>query len=522
MARPVLRPVFADQLTRSLASLADLDPGRDVVLLMEVAGEATHVPHHKKKIAFLFSAMRHFAQALREAGVRVDYVRLDDPANTQHFDGEIARAARRHGAGRVVATHPGDWGVLEAMRGWEAALGIPVEIREDDRFVCTLDAFRAWAKGRKQWRMEHFYRLMRRETGLLMDADGEPEGGQWNFDADNRKALPRDVAVPDVPAVEPDAVTRAVLALVEERFADNFGDLHPFFHAVTARDAEAALEAFVADRLARFGDYQDAMARGHDFLFHSAIALYLNAGLLDPLDVCRRAERAYRDGAAPLNAVEGFIRQILGWREYVRGVYWTLMPGYAEGNFFAAGRDLPGFYWTGETDMACLAAAIGQTKRLAYAHHIQRLMLTGQFAMLIGVRPDRICDWYLAVYADAFDWVELPNTHGMALFADGGRMASKPYAASGRYIDKMSDYCAACRYDVARKTGADACPFNYLYWDFLARNRERLDGNPRLAMVYRTWERFDADRREAIRRDAAAFLERMDEEARTWRKAASG
>jgi deoxyribodipyrimidine photolyase-related protein len=401
------------------------------------------------------------------------------------------------------------------MRGWPERLGIPVEIREDDRFLCARAWFRDWAEGRKVLRMEHFYREMRRATGLLMAADGKPEGGQWNFDHDNRKPPDAEMAAgglfgpPTVPRFDPDTTTQAVLGLVEDRFGHHFGDLLPFDYAVTRADAEAALDAFIVDRLARFGDYQDAMAPEWDHLYHSVLSLYINAGLLDPLAVCRAAERAYLEGQAPLNAVEGFIRQIIGWREYVRGIYWLKMPDYAETNFLGAERDLPAFYWTGETEMACIAHVVDETRRLAYAHHIQRLMVTGTFALLAGIDPRQVNEWYLSVYADAYEWVELPNTHGMALYADGGVMASKPYAASGKYIDRMSTYCGACAYDVSKREGAGACPFNYLYWDFLMRNEERLSGNPRIGMPLKTLSRMKPETRQAIRRDAARFLEAL-------------
>jgi len=505
-----LRLVLGDQLSPGLSALRDADRAGDVVLMAEVMGEATYVRHHPKKITLVFAAMRHFAEALREDGFTVDYVRLEDEGNTGDLGAEVARAVARHGGTRVVATFPGEWRVWSAMKRWRAALEVPVEILSDDRFLIGPRDFADWAEGRKTLRMEHFYRMMRRRHGVLVDADGEPEGGRWNFDRENRKALPDDLDPPAIEDIAPDATTREVLDLVARRFGDHFGDLEPFGYAVTAADAERLFEAFVAERLPRFGDYQDAMRAGSDTLFHAVVSMYLNIGLLDPMRMIRRVEHAYHDGAAPLNAVEGFIRQILGWREYIRGIYWLHMPDYDERNFLDAHRDLPAFYWTGDTDMACLAATIGQTRRLAYAHHIQRLMVTGNFGLLIGVEPRQLDDWYLEVYADAFEWVELPNTHGMVQFADGGLLASKPYAASGAYIDRMSDYCRGCAYDVRKKTGAGACPFNLLYWDFLDRNRAKLEGNHRLGMIYRSYDRMKPERRKAIAEGAAAFLEKLD------------
>jgi deoxyribodipyrimidine photolyase-related protein len=502
-----LRVVLGDQLTRGLASLRTLTPG-DIVLMMEVHEEATHVAHHKQKIVFIFSAMRHFAEELRSEGVSVDYVRLDDPANTGSFSGEVARAVRRHGPDCIEATEPGEWRVLKSMRAWERDMGLPVALHDDDRFFASRARFSKWAEDRKSFRMEFFYREMRRESGLLMAGD-EPVGGQWNFDHDNRKALPKHVRPPKRKRFEPDAVTRDVMALVATRFGHHFGDLEPFGWAVTCEGALEALDHFISQCLPSFGDYQDAMKAGNVFLYHSVISPYLNVGLLTAREVCEAAEAAYESGAAPLNAVEGFIRQILGWREYVRGIYWLKMPDYVQSNALQATRPLPRFYWTGDTDMNCMKQAIGDTRRHAYAHHIQRLMITGNFALLAGLAPREVEEWYLLVYADAFEWVELPNTHGMALFADGGLLASKPYAASGAYIDRMSDYCADCSYDPKVKLGEKACPFNILYWDFLIRNEERLGKNPRLAMPYRTLAKMTAERRKTIAAEALAFLDSM-------------
>jgi deoxyribodipyrimidine photolyase-related protein len=500
-----LRLVLGDQLTRSLAGLRDLDPARDIVLMAEVVDEATYVRHHKQKIVMVLSAMRHFAASLRAEGVRVDYVTLDDPGNRGSLGAELLRAVEVHRPQRVVLTEPGEWRLLERMRDWREELSVPVEIRDDDRFLCSRADFARWADGRQGLRMEFFYRDMRRRTGILME-EAEPAGGQWNFDHDNRKRLPAGTLPPARPTLPVDAVTVEVMNLVARRFPDHFGDIEPFAWPVTREGALQSLRFFLDTCLPRFGDYQDAMKAGEPFLFHAAIAPALNLGLLLPDEVCRAAEREGREGRAPLNAVEGFIRQVLGWREYVRGIYWLLMPDYAGSNALQATRDLPAFYWTGETDMACLSACVADTRRHAYAHHIQRLMVLGNFALLAGIEPRQIEEWFLIVFADAYEWVELPNVHGMAVFADGGALASKPYAASGAYIDRMSDYCRGCRYDVAAKAGEGACPFNVLYWDFLMRNEERLARNPRMAMPYRTLARMSPERRAGIQADAARFL----------------
>jgi deoxyribodipyrimidine photolyase-related protein len=505
----ILRPVLGDQCSHSLASLADLDPARDAVLMVEVMRECTYVPHHPQKIALILSAMRHFAAELRARGVRVEYVVLDDPDNTHSFRGEVLRATARLRAEAIVCTHPGEWRVLEDMRGWEEASGVPVEIREDTRFLCELHGFRRWAGNKKQLRMEFFYREMRRKTGLLMEADGQPTGGQWNFDAENRRALPADITPPPPMRFVPDAITEEVFSLVRQHFPHHFGSLDGFNWPVTADEARVALRDFVERRLERFGTYQDAMAEGQATLFHALLSTSMNCGLLLPREICEAAEAAYRAGRAPLNAVEGFVRQILGWREYVRGLYWLRMPRYRDLNALGANRALPEFYWEPNSGMRCVDSAVAQTRDLAYAHHIQRLMVTGNFALLAGVHPDQINAWYLVVYADAYEWVELPNVHGMAIHADGGIMASKPYAASGSYINRMSDHCRKCAFDVKAAVGERACPFNYLYWDFIARHAARFAGNPRMAMPLATLRKMDPARLAAMRAQAAEFLDRV-------------
>lgn len=500
-----LRLVLGDQLNRRISSLIDLDPETDIVLLVEVREEATYVRHHKQKIAFLFAAMRHFAAELRDEGVRVDYVRLTEEGNTGSFSGELERALSRHAANQVVVTEPGEWRVWEMMQDWRETLAVPVEIRPDNRFLCPREDFARWAEGRHHLRMETFYRGMRKRTGLLMDR-GEPLGGRWNFDSENRKRLPKGHRLPDRIGFQPDGVTREAIALVEREFPEHFGDCGSFSWPVTRADALAALRHFIDECLPAFGDYQDAMKGGEPFLYHALLSPALNAGLLTAEEMCQAAERAYHEGVAPLHCAEGFIRQILGWREYVRGLYWARMPDYRETNALAAGRPLPWFYWSGETDLNCIRQVVDQTRAHAYAHHIQRLMVTGNFALIAGLDPAQVEEWYLVVFADAYEWVELPNVHGMVLWADGGVMGSKPYAASGAYIDRMSDYCRDCAYDVKTKSGPRACPFNYLYWNFLIENEALLAGNPRMAMPYRTLAGMDERRRAEIRQDAATFL----------------
>jgi deoxyribodipyrimidine photolyase-related protein len=500
-----LRLVLGDQLSADISSLEDYDPQQDWVLMAEVRSELGYVPHHQKKLIFVLSAMRHFAQSLQEAGVRLIYRRADAPQPPASFTEALADAIDELQPERLIVTHPGEYRVLEVVKSWQARFALPVEIREDSRFLCTAAEFNAWAEGRKSLRMEFFYREMRQRHRVLMDG-GQPVGGQWNYDAENRKPPRGGLEVPAPFRIPPDAITQEVTAFIETQYGENFGSSEDFHFAVTAAQAKAALAQFIGERLADFGSYQDAMVQGEPWMFHAHIGLYLNAGLLSPLHCIKAAETAYRAGQAPLNAVEGFIRQILGWREYVRGLYWRTMPDYAALNYLDAARPLPDFYWTAATPMNCLHHCVSETAQHAYAHHIQRLMVLGNFALLAGIDPSAVNAWFLSVYADAYEWVELPNVSGMALFADGGLLASKPYAAGGNYINKMSTYCRDCQYSVAQKQGEGACPFNYLYWDFLARNRPRLGKNPRLALAYRSYDRMGDAQKRAIAQDSADFL----------------
>ncbi len=499
--------VLGDQLDPSSSALDGFDPARDAIWMAEVAEESTHVWSSKPRIAVFLAAMRHFRDAQHALGRRVHYALLDDPTNTGTLAGELARAVAELRCDRLVITEAGDWRVLQSIQSAAERLRVPLEIRTDRHFLSTLDEFRAHAKGRKRLRLEYWYRELRRAHGILLDAKGGPEGGDWNYDAENRGAFgkkgPEGHRAPL--RFVPDAVTREVLALVGARFASHPGDLVAFDWPVTPEEARRALDDFITHRLPRFGEFQDAMWHEEPWLFHSRLAAAMNLKLLDPRAALHAAEHAYRAGRAPLASAEGFIRQVLGWREYVRGIYWLFMPHYLEHNALGATAELPSFYWDGDTEMHCLRDAIGQTLRYGYAHHIQRLMVTGLYAMMLGVNPRRVHEWYLAVYVDAVEWVELPNTLGMSQYGDGGIMASKPYAATGKYIQRMSDHCARCRFDPAQSVGEDACPFTTLYWDFLMHHEETLAGNQRMALQLRNIGRIPEGDRTAIRARAAAI-----------------
>jgi len=532
--------VLGDQLDRRSAAFDGFDARVDRVWMAEVVYESTKVWSSKPRIALFLAAMRQFAAALRAEGITVEYHALDaldaldalerpdagdgtDVADssdaTRHaadtLEARLAASVARLAPQAVLLVEPGEWSVRERLRAALESTHCKVEMRGDRHFLCSYEAFAAHVANRRQLRMEFFYREMRRAHRVLLDADGAPEGGEWNYDVENRgsfgkggpAALEPPLAAPR--RFEPDALTREVLDLVARRFASHPGELAQFDWPVTRAAALEALDDFIAQRLPRFGLYQDAIWTGEPWLFHSRIAAALNLKLLDPREVIAAAEAAYRAGRAPLAATEGFIRQVLGWREYVRGIYWQMMPGYLERNALGATAPLPAFYWTGDTEMACLRDAVGQTLRLGYAHHIQRLMVTGLFALLLGVDPRRLHEWYLAVYVDAVEWVELPNTLGMSQYADGGVMASKPYVASGRYLQRMSNACSGCRYDPARSTGAKACPFTTLYWDFLRRHAAALRANPRMAMQMKNLARLDDEALAAIAQQAGALRRRF-------------
>ena len=497
--------VLGDQLDAQSSALQDFDPAQDVVWMAEVAEESTHVWSAKQRIAVFLSAMRHFAQDLQARGLPLVYTRLDDADNQGTLARQLNACIIQLRPTGLVLTAPGDWRVLQSLREVAAEHQLPLELRDDTHFFSTVREFSAHAKGRKQLRQEYWYRELRHKHGILMDGK-DPVGGQWNFDADNResfgKAGPQNVPPPT--RFAPDAITLEVIALVNTQFASHPGTLSTFGWPVTRAQALLALRAFVEQRLPLFGLYEDAMWSGEAWLYHSHLSCALNLKLLNPREVVQAAEDAYRAGHAPLAAVEGFIRQILGWREYVRGIYWMQMPEYLDLNALGAQAELPAWYWTGETDMACLKDAIGQTLEHGYAHHIQRLMVTGLYALLLGVKPQAVHQWYLSVYVDAVEWVELPNTLGMGQFGDGGLMASKPYVASGKYIQRMSNHCKGCRYDPGLSTGETACPYTTLYWDFLNRHEVMLKKNPRMAMQLKNLARLDADARGAISLQATA------------------
>lgn len=501
--------VLGDQLDPRSALFAEASRHHDLVWMAEVPHEATKVWSHRARIALFLSAMRHFAEALRETGWRLDYQALDRHPHAD-FATALRAALQVHQPQRVRMVAAGEYAVARALEATCAEARIPLEVLEDRHFLTSSGDFADWQVGRRQTVMEHFYRLARRRTGYLMQGD-QPVGGIWNLDKENRQHFPK-AGPGDLPSpcrTEPDRVTREVLSLVGRRFDGHPGDLDRFDWPVARAAALQALDDFVEHRLAAFGPYQDAMWAGEPWLYHSRLSAALNLKLLDPREVLDRVVAAYEANAITLSSAEGFVRQILGWREYVRHIYWTRMPELVTQNALHAEQPLPSFFWTAQTDMACLREVIGQTLHLGYAHHIQRLMVTGLFCLLLGVEPRQVHEWYLAVYVDAVEWVEAPNTLGMSQYADGGRLASKPYVASGRYIDRMSNYCSGCHYDPTAYQGDRACPFTLLYWDFLMRHEARFARHPRTALQWRNLKRLSGSTRREIRQRAEAIRRRL-------------
>ena len=498
--------VLRDQLDRTAAVFENLDPSRDAVAMTEADVNRGRFPDHKQRLALGWAAMRHFRDDLRERGWTVHYQPADASDRADDAPEFLRHQIAEHQPERVAVTEPGRFEVLEAIEQVCEEAGVECTVHADDHFLATHDTFEQWADGRKELTLEYFYRERRREYDVLVTDDGDPVGGDWNYDDDNQESFGADGPgmVPDGPTFERDATTEAVLDLVTDQFADAPGALDDFRWPTTPAQAEQALDDFIEHRLPHFGTYQDAMWTGRAFLYHSRLSAALNLKLLDPLDVVERVEQAYYDDHAPLNAVEGFVRQVLGWREFVRGVYWLRGPEYVERNAMNATADLPNFYWTGDTDMKCLEDCVGQVREHAYAHHIPRLMVMGLFGLLYGVDPQQMNEWHESMYIDAWEWVSTPNMVGMALYADGGVVGSKPYTASGKYINRMSNYCSHCRYDPDQATGEDACPFTSLYWNFLDRHQEQLSGNRRMNFQLANVRRKDDEELQAI-------AERVDE-----------
>jgi len=491
--------ILGDQLDKSSNVFLDADPNTDIIWMAEVKEESKHVVSAKQRIAIFLSAMRHFCKELRSEGWTVEYTEIDDPLNRGSLILELERTLEQYYPEKIVLVLPGEWRILESFKQFTIRNKLDLEILNDSHFITTVDDFINYAKGRKQLRMEYWYRELRRKHNVLMEGD-KPIGDEWNYDKENRKSFGKSgpIELPAILRFKPDAITLDVITLVNNIFKEHLGKVEDFDWPLTRSEALASLDDFITNRLPLFGDYEDALWINQPWLYHSQLSCCLNLKLLNPREVITAAEKAYKAGKVPLASAEGFIRQILGWREYVRGIYWMQMPAYKNFNYLNADKALPPFFWTGETSMACLSESISQTLKHGYAHHIQRLMVIGLYSLLYGVKPTYIHEWFLSVYLDAVEWVELPNVLGMSQYADGGLMASKPYVASGKYIQRMSNYCDKCKFNPSEAVGITACPFTTLYWDFLIRHQDLLKKNTRMIMQLKNLDRLDSGKKEQI------------------------
>ncbi len=506
-----LRLILGDQLNPRHSWYQTTDDNI-VYALMEVRQETDYVLHHVQKILAFFAAMRAFAQWLRKKGYRVEYLHLDDPDNRQDFETNLKHLVKKHRIRRFEYQQPDEYRLDAQLKAMAADLPIEAEVFDSEHFLTGREDVAKMFAGKKRYLMERFYREMRTQHDILLEG-GKPVGGKWNYDVSNRKRYDGKVPIPVPKRFQNDVsdIVKMLTSMKVRHFGRTTGST--LLWPVTRRQALAQLKHFLDEGLPHFGTYQDAMTVDGWSLFHSRISFALNVKLLDPLEVIQAAVQRWEDDpdGITIAQVEGFVRQILGWREYMRGIYWAFMPEFENKNFFAHKGKLPDYYWTGDTRMHCLAQAIGQSLDYAYAHHIQRLMITGNFALLSGVHPDEVDAWYLGVYVDAIQWVEMPNTRGMSQFAEGGLIATKPYVSSANYIHKMSDYCPGCFYDHKRRHGDKACPFNSLYWHFLDRHRKLLSTNPRMGTMYRVLDRMETGERKKILTQGDAYLKNCED-----------
>lgn len=499
--------VFGHQLSTRLQGFKQIDKQDDVILMIEARSRSTWKKYHKKKLVLIFAAMRAFADELRTQGYTVDYYKVDS------FQQGWELHAAKYAPAQLLYHPPTDYGWRQQLKKWATSVEATLDVveLEEDLFLVPEKRWAELLPDGKSWVMDHVYRTLRRERRVLMEGD-QPVGGKFSYDADNRKPPGKNMPTFHPPLTfEPSEQTRIVMEEVEQEYATNPGSTKGFHLPVSRDEAQRAFDHFLEFRLPTFGDYQDAMVEGNGVMSHSLISSALNIGLLDPLEIIQAAEQRYLAGAAPLAAVEGFIRQILGWREYVRGVYLRLMPAYASVNELEHTRPLPSMFWEPErTEMNCLKQCISEVHETGYGHHIQRLMIIGNYANLAGLDPQQVAEWFNVMYTDAHDWVVLPNVLGMALYADGGRMATKPYISSAAYIHKMSNYCSNCIYDPKDKTSDNACPFNALYWNFLARHEQRLSDNPRMTMMYAALRKMTPEQRAYVEQRSAQHYHNSD------------
>lgn len=505
-----LRLILGDQLNENHYWFKEVDKNVAYVL-MEIRQETDYVTHHIQKVTAFFAAMRSFADRLKGMGHKVIYLRLDDPENRQTIAGNVKKLVDHEKYTHFEYLLPDEHRLDLQLKELVETLQVTWKAVDTEHFLSERQELQKFFAGKKRYLMESFYRWMRKRYDVLMD-NGKPFGGQWNYDQKNRQTYDQKVPIPQ-PLLFDNDVSNIVQTLRKKK-VKTIGEIQPanLIWPITRAQSLALLKSFVDDFLPAFGTYQDAMTLSNWHLFHSRLSFAMNTKMLHPLEVIEAAIKAWEENPTEIEIqqIEGFVRQILGWREYMRGIYWALMPDLESMNYFDHKTALPECYWTGNTRMNCLKAAIDQSLKYAYAHHIQRLMITGNFALLAGVHPDAVDQWYLGIYIDAVQWVELPNTRAMSQFADGGQVATKPYVSSARYIRSMSDYCDTCEYIWKQRSGEMACPFNSLYWNFFNRHRKRLQKNPRIAMMYRTWDRMDRKERKRVLDQAAQYLENLD------------
>lgn len=503
-----IRLILGDQLNAQHSWFSTVNNEHTFVMI-ESREEGSYAPHHIQKVVGIFSAMRQFAHSLKSQGHQLHYHKILDSTEA-NLRTVLASIAHQYGAERIELQEPDEWRLREDLEQLKDE-GFKITWCSSEHFISTREEFQGLFEGKKTFLMETFYRALRRRTGILMDM-GQPAGGKWNYDAQNRKKLPKNHLPPPpfVPSTDVSTELKDTLA-AQLPTIGKLGNPKHFYWPTTPTQAWEIFDHWLQYGLPSFGDYQDALTTKSWSLYHSRISFALNTKMIQPLDVCQRVEAHYRaNPEVPLNAVEGFIRQILGWREFMRCVYWHRMPEFADENFFGFDRKLPQWFWNGETKMKCLSHTIGQSLNHGYAHHIQRLMVTGNFALLAGIDPDEVDLWYLGIYIDAFEWVEITNTRGMSQYADGGWIATKPYVSSANYMKKMGDYCDQCFYNPKTKTEDDSCPFNALYWNFFDSQRDKLQSNFRLGMVYRTYDKMNADVKAGIREKAQSLLDNIN------------
>ncbi|MFN2430534.1 MAG: cryptochrome/photolyase family protein [Cryomorphaceae bacterium] len=510
MANKKLRLVLGDQLNYAHSWWND-DPDSFNVILIESKTETGYVKHHIQKVIAFFLSMRNFGAWLEEKGITVKYIKLDSDINAGSISENVARELDKFQYDGFEYQEPDEYRLDRELKKFSDDLDIDVKMCSSEHFLTERKELEKFFEGKKTFLMENFYRMMRKKFDILMDGDN-PRDGKWNFDKENRKSLPAGHKEPAPKVFRKDV--SEVVALLQKSGVKTMGRVNEsdFIWPTSRKESLDNLDHFIKNLLSNFGDFQDAMLKDQWTLYHSRLSFSINSKMLSPLEVVQAVEKAFLENPDeyPIAAVEGFIRQIIGWREYMRGVYWAKMPGYADKNYFGHSRKLPEWYWTGETKMQCLSQAVNQSLDYAYAHHIQRLMITGNFALLAGIHPDAVDEWYLGIYIDAIEWVEITNTRGMSQFADGGIVGTKPYVSSANYIDKMSDYCKGCHYDKKKKMGEKACPFNSLYWDFYERHRDKLEKNPRIGFVYRTLDKMNPEKRIDLLDQAKVYLEDLE------------